>query len=381
MRILTIDALPLMGQGGISNYNRPLFEALIAQADLQWKVELIFRLGFLGSRKNIYRNYIKQLNGSNVSIRTSSLPDRFLANRWERQFNSKSDSAGNNKNVFLATTDLVPRCKNAAVGWIVYDITPIIIPEFFNCDPDDYYLTMRNRLARTDFLIAISKRTKLDIIEKFNYPENKIAVIYPGATFSTAKAAAIPYHHKRPYICYLGALAKNKNVDGMVRIFARCVHERKIDYDMVLTGKDFCGKAFWDQLLNELRIADRVSIRGWVAEEERDAILANATMLWNFSWYEGFGLPVLEAAAKGIPVLYTNRGAVPEILCSKVQEIDPANEDEAVNKAAAVLSSENTLSKWSQTSLTRAAKFSWKNSTSHLLEWLEDRISATDESN
>ena len=131
MRTLTIDALPLMGQGGISNYNRPLFEELFAQAPSEWQVELIFRLGFLGSRKDLYRKYRKRLHRSKVLIRKSCLPDRLLIKRWEKKFSIKGNKAESNNNVFLATTDLVPRCKNAKVGWIVYDVTPLILPQFF----------------------------------------------------------------------------------------------------------------------------------------------------------------------------------------------------------------------------------------------------------
>ncbi len=377
MRTLTIDALPFLGQGGISNYNRPLFEELIVQASSDWQIELIFRLGFLWSRKQLYEKYRKRFNSSNVLIRKSGLPDRWLIKRWEKKFQSKGNRDGNNNNVFLATTELVPRCQNAQVGWIVYDVTPLILPQFFKINPCDYYKEMKKRLDRTDFIIAISKTTKRDIVEKFNYPESNITVIYPGAPYSCERESKVCLKSERPYICYMGALAKNKNVDGMLRIFARCVHEHKIDYDMVLIGKDFYGKTFWNQLLKDLKIEDRVHINGWVAEEERDVILTDATMLWHFSWYEGFGLPVLEAAAKGIPVLYTNRGAVPEILDNPEQEIDPTNEDETVNKAVAILTSEDTLAELGKTSLSRAARFSWNDSATHLLEWIQARTGST----
>jgi glycosyltransferase involved in cell wall biosynthesis len=230
---------------------------------------------------------------------------------------------------------------------------------------------MEKRLKRSDFIIAISKTTKNDIVERFSYPEHKIAVIYPGAPSSQSQKSNNYSDYKRPYICYLGAFAKNKNVDGMLRIFARCVHEHKSDYDIVLAGKDFCGETFWARLLKELKIEDRVYMKGWVTEEERDAILTNATMLWHFSWYEGFGLPVLEAAAKGIPVLHSNRGAVTEVIKNTDQQIDPANEKEAAAKAAFVLDSEKIRQKWKTIGDERAKEFLWGNSAQKLVEWIE----------
>jgi glycosyltransferase involved in cell wall biosynthesis len=94
-------------------------------------------------------------------------------------------------------------------------------------------------------------------------------------------------------------------------------------------------------------------------------------MVWQFSWYEGFGLAVLEAAVRGIPVLYANRGAVPEILKNPEQEIDPTDERNAAMKAAEALSSSSKLNRWSELGRERAAEFSWDKSSSKLLKWLE----------
>ena len=103
-------------------------------------------------------------------------------------------------------------------------------------------------------------------------------------------------------------------------------------------------------------------------------MLRHAKMLWQFSWYEGFGLPVLEAAGNGIPVLCSNRGAVPEILRNPEQEIDPADETEAACRAAGALGSESTLARWSVLGRDRAAEFRWDVSASKLLQWIEERF-------
>ena len=108
--------------------------------------------------------------------------------------------------------------------------------------------------------------------------------------------------------------------------------------------------------------------------DEREGLLVNATMLWQFSWYEGFGLPVLEAASGGVPVLYTNRGAVPEILRNPEQEIDPADEEGTAARAAAALDSPEILAKWKTLGLMRAAEFCWDKSAKKLLNWLEAQL-------
>lgn len=157
----------------------------------------------------------------------------------------------------------------------------------------------------------------------------------------------------------------------MLRIFSECVHHYGLDLDLVLTGKDFYGNRFWNQLIGELNLEGRVHITGWISSEQLENYLTHATMLWQFSWYEGFGLPVLEAASRGIPVLYSNRGALSEILNNPEQEIDPEHEEEAAEKAAQALQSPGILSRWKNIGLQRSLTFSWDTSAQLLIQHLE----------
>jgi len=212
-------------------------------------------------------------------------------------------------------------------------------------------------------------------MELLNYPGDRICVIYPGVTPPSGTfIRSLTSSRQRPYVYYLGSLALNKNVDGMLRIFSECVNHYGLDYDIVLTGKDFCGYRFWNQLIKELNIEGRVHITGWIPDDERENYLTHAAMLWQFSWYEGFGLPVLEAASRGIPVLYANRGALPEILNNPEQEIDPENEKEAAGKAAQALQSTEILARWGKTGLQKSTEFSWDKSARIFIDLL-DRLS------
>ena len=235
---------------------------------------------------------------------------------------------------------------------------------------------MKSKAKRSDFVIAISECTKRDVQELLQYPQERICVIYPGITLRRdfSGSSDQPILPRRPYIYYLGALSLNKNVDGMLRIFSRCVHEHRLDADIILTGKDFCGRSFWQKIIYELRIEDRVHMTGWISEYDRERLLTHATMLWQFSWYEGFGLPVLEAASRGIPVLHADRGAVPEILRNPEQEIDPSNEEAAASKAAQALRSHETLERWKRLGIARASEFSWEKSAQKFLNWMQERF-------
>ena len=373
---LFIDALPILGEGGISNYILPLIGNLIETQGARWGFELFFRLGFLGRRKHLFDSWSRSGAGQGSVIRTTRLPDRMIAKIWESVFSGIHLPTGSAQDVILATTKIVPRSRGPRVGWFVYDLIPLKIPQFFNDSCRRLRATMQQRARRADFIIALSECTRSDIIELLGYPKEKIVVVYPGTYIQQGSCAAdqpVP-PGATPYILYLGALALNKNVDGLLRIFARCIHDHRLDMNLILTGKDFCGPDYWKSLVSRLGIAERVKFRGWVTDSERETLLNGATMLWQFSWYEGFGLPVLEAASRGIPVLCSNRGALPEIIQNPDQEMDPADEAAAAARASDALRSPSVLSEWKARGLRRAAEFTWTKSVHQMTSYIETAI-------
>ncbi|MEW6673841.1 MAG: glycosyltransferase family 1 protein [Thermodesulfobacteriota bacterium] len=376
MAKLIIDALPLLFSGGISNYVAPFVQRLVLAGSSQWRIRQVFRLGPSASRWRKYREYRRRHLSDEVEINWTLLPDRVTIPLWEHglTFPFFPDEGGDH--VFIATTELVPKRRKGRVGWIVYDFTPYHLSEIFSIDKAEFLEAAARRAHRTDFIIAISESTKKDVVGLLNYPEDRVCVVYPGTNPNTPSASLHPFAPpgRRRYIYYLGSLAPSKNVDGMLRIFSRLIHAYHLDLDIVLTGKDFCGESFWTQLVRELKIEGRVHFTGWISDRDRDCLLDGALMLWQFSWYEGFGLPVLEAAGRGIPVMHTNRGSVPEILQNPEQQVDPSDEVEAAARAAAALSSAETLARWKRQGLSRAAGFTWEKSVNGFLKWLETML-------
>lgn len=367
---LIIDALPLIFEGGISNYVKPLVRSLSEHRDPNLQMELLFRLSLDKRRSQLYKKYLQEADSNPALHSTTHWPDRLLERFWRHGLPLSYSHARNP--LFIATTEMVPQKWSAKVGWIVYDLTPLRIPQFFAANGKDYHAKAQSLSRRTDFIITISENSKKDLIELLDYPGDRITVISPGAILPEELSPAPPPERGRPYIYYLGSLALNKNVDGMLRIFSACVNRYGLDFDIVLTGKDFCGQSFWDRLIRELQIEGRVHMTGWISDQEREQYLQHATMLWQFSWYEGFGLPILEAASRGIPVLYSNRGALPEILDNPDQEIDPADEQQTLKRAVLALQSSSHLEQWRKNGLERARLFSWDESARKLLQHLEN---------
>jgi glycosyltransferase involved in cell wall biosynthesis len=376
-KTVTFDALPLIFEGGISNYVKPLVRHVVQEARSGWTVQLLFRISVDRSRHQRYRTFRPfegPFTGSSVVTR---VPDRVLRALWGGFGYPPFSMSRRRKNAFIATTDMVPRRGSDCIGWIVYDLTPLRIPDYFDLNQKRFHKKMLGLSQRTDFIVTISENSKKDIAELLDYPENRIRVIYPGVTDRPSLyTASPPRSGQRPYVYYIGSLALNKNIDGMLRIFSDCVNRHGLDIDILLTGRDFLGSGFWNPLIQDLHIDGRVHLTGWISDDERDAYLSHAAMLWQFSWYEGFGLPVLEAASRGIPVLYSNRGSLPEIINDPEQEMDPERESEAADKAAAALTSPAILTRWKERGLQRSAAFSWSRSARNLLDDIETYVDA-----
>ncbi len=278
-----------MYEGGISNYVRPLVWSLLTQKDPNLDVRLIFRLSLDRIRRQSYRKYLRERDFNKDLHFTTRLPDRILDGLWSHgSFLFLPATQGANS-FFLATTEMVPRKGAVKVGWIVYDFTPLRIPHFFPGDQREYRAKMRELSRRTDFIVTISKNTKRDLVALIDYPEERILVFYPGVTTPEGPAPAPALPSGRPYIYYLGSLALNKNVDGMLRIFSACVNRHGLD---LRPGPNreriFAVRTFWGRLIRELNLEGRVRITGWISDQVREGYLQNATMLWQFSWYEGF---------------------------------------------------------------------------------------------
>ncbi len=157
-------------------------------------------------------------------------------------------------------------------------------------------------------VLAVSERTKRDLIELYDISEKKIVVtpngVDPAFTPNGPRAA------DEPYALFVGALQPRKDVT--VAIEALALLGSGVPR-LVVVGQDKGGRAEAEQAVERNGLAGRVEFRGHVPQEELAALYRGAACLVFPSRYEGFGLPVVEAMASGTPVVATTAGALPEV--------------------------------------------------------------------
>ncbi len=199
----------------------------------------------------------------------------------------------------------------------------------------NWHLTWSTRWAvkRANKVVAVSKKTKEDLVKKLGVNARKIEVVYEGVDTdkfknrnSKVKIKEILSKYKltRPYVLFVGTVQPRKNLIRLIEAFAMVggsrlsvVKDRRLRTDSVQLV--IAGKMGWDYkeilaMPKKLGIESRVKFLGYVPDDELAILYRGARLYVEPSLHEGFGLPVLEAMASKVPVVVANAGALPELV-------------------------------------------------------------------
>lgn len=184
-------------------------------------------------------------------------------------------------------------------------------------------------------VIVDSKATRDDLVVCYGVDPAKIVLAYPAGAARFApvtdekslEAVRQRYATGSHYFLHVGTLQPRKNLTTLIRVFAGLVKEGRIGSEVKLV---LAGKRGWlcDEILASARasaLRDRVVLPGYVAFEDLPALLSGALAYVLPSWYEGFGLPILEAMACDTPVICSNVSSLPEVAGDAALLFDPSN--------------------------------------------------------
>lgn len=176
---------------------------------------------------------------------------------------------------------------------------------------------LRRAVARSSTLLAISDTTRRDLVERYHVPEERIAVAPLGVHASQFAGAAsedvLRRYRLTPggYVLYVGRLEGKKNVATLVRGFGELRRSCSMPVELALVGGWGFGKERIARALEE--VGESARLLGYVADEDLPHVYRGALAFCFPSYYEGFGLPVLEAFAAGVPVIASTAPALVEV--------------------------------------------------------------------
>ncbi len=251
----------------------------------------------------------------------------------------------------------------------VHDLIGMIYPENLALMSRFYWGTwLPMVVSRADTIIADSNNTKKDVMKLLGVREDKIRVIPLAADpkFHPVKdALALAQVKKRfnlekPFVLYVGAIEPRKNLIRVMEAWARVRSRTKVPHQLVITGFQAWAYREVSDLVQRLGIKRDVVFTGYVRDEELP-LLYNASELFIFpSLYEGFGMPVLEAMACGVPVLTSNTSSIPEVAGDAAIMVDPTDVEKMAQAIERALEDEVLRERLKQAGPKRAAQFSWE---------------------
>ncbi len=233
-------------------------------------------------------------------------------------------------------------------------------------------------IRRAAHVVAVSYDTAQDVQKFYSIPEKKIDVVYwaphrrfqPMSDHIQLNNFRQRYQLPDQYILFVGILARKKNLPTLLRAFALLRAQRPNAPDLVIVGRRYSQSEEKDlpKLIHHLGLNSSVRLVGSIPDEDLP-LFYNASRLFVLpSLHEGFGIPCLEAMACGIPVITTNRGALPEIVGDAALILsDPMDANDLKDAIECLLYDENLRQEMILRGLRRASAFSWEKSAQKMI--------------
>lgn len=356
-----IDARPMDTENktGIGVYVDNLVESL-AKIDDENEYILYFSSVRRGrsdmpgpSNKNFTKRVIRLPYISDSDLVSSLWMDLFLPYQLKRD---KVD-------VFHSTYAYTPKKNGFRSLTTIHDLNFMACKELTNSRHARHCQSIYSKaMNRSDILIAVSENTARDIRNLFPDVSRKSKVVYSGRDerFKTVddinRKEKVRQKYKLPerFILVLGSDKKRKNISGLIRAYNIFLNKYKLDYKLVITGKASGAK-------------NNTIFLGYVPLEDL-VILYNLAGLFIYpSLYEGFGFPVLEAMACGVPVLASNVSSIPEIIKDRNLLFNPYNDNEIANSIYNILSNSHLRKACAQDGIERVKAFDWQKTAREML--------------
>jgi glycosyltransferase involved in cell wall biosynthesis len=264
---------------------------------------------------------------------------------------------------------------------VVYDLSYALHPQYSSPKNIAYLNKFVPRsINKATKVITISENSKKEIVGYYHVPESKVTVINPAVDHNlfkpqspeTVSKTTKKYGLDKPYILSVCTLEPRKNLIGVLSAFELLPDEVKTGHSLVLVG----GKGWLDGELQQKydQLSQKYSIikTGYVPRSDLPGLYSGASVFVYPAFYEGFGMPPLEAMACGVPVITSDNSSLPEVVGDAAICLPADDSTQLSRDIARVLSDTKLASDLKARGMKRAAQFTWTKSASQLLDLLAE---------
>jgi glycosyltransferase involved in cell wall biosynthesis len=303
-----------------------------------------------------------------VRIVDRRIPVRGLSWAWNRLGWPPVEWFGERADVVHSQTPLMIPSRRAARVVTIHDLDFLVNPDRTEAEMRrDFPALVRQHVHRADHIIVSSRYALAEVTSRLALSHDKVSVCSPG---TPAWASAIARDRSTlgtsgtsgtsgTLILFLGTLEPRKNIGGLLDAYARLRARRPDAPPLVLAGRPRLAAKPELERLKSPPLAGHVTSLGYVSADDKLRLYRDACMLVLPSFEEGFGLPVLEAMACGVPVVISDRGSLPEVAGDAATAIGPADTDALAEEMARLLAPPVARAAATR-GLKRAAQFSWE---------------------
>ncbi len=358
MTRVALDGLPLVVRSaGVATYTRELVRHLAAAApDLSVALFAPRWFGAPGGHKGLQGLQGQVIRNWRYPLVMGPVPVLSL------------ESVLGPVDLFHGTTYSLPVRAKAALVTTVHDLALLRHPELGTRRLRAMVEAGVRSLPRASRVIAVSEFGRDELVELCGIDPQTVDVVYNGCAehfapsdAAAARAAVAPLLGSGAdrYILHVGTHEPRKNLPALIRAYARARREAGIPHRLILAGEPGWEPLSLSGVAEQAGVGGDVVLPGRVGAELLPALYAGAELFVFPSLYEGFGLPVVEAMASGVPVITSGTSALPEVAGDAALLVDPKSEVEIANAIRTCIEDGDRRQRMRAAGIERARSFTW----------------------
>ncbi|TVQ43723.1 MAG: glycosyltransferase family 1 protein [Gloeocapsa sp. DLM2.Bin57] len=371
---IAIDVTSLRSKpSGIGVYITNLVQGLIKlQSESNFNLSLVYQPSF----KKWLRGDLSPSYNQNFSLETHCLPlpvtlSTLLTNFPNPILSLLEPSLGS-PDILQGTDHFVYPSHKSKNILTIHDLTFIKYPQYVNSIVKTYYSRLQKCLQWTDLIITFSENTKQEINYYFNISPEKIIVTPQASRFfltpTTLNKSQVNYDFSVPYLLFVSTLEPRKNIVNLIKAFNYLKKQHDIPHNLVLIGqKGWFYQPILEAIANS-PYTENIHHLDYLSDELVVLFYRQADVFVYPSYYEGFGLPVLEAMTLETPVITSNTSCLPEIAKDAALLINPDDYQELATAILRVISDRQLRQDLIQRGKIRSSLYSWSKTAQATLE-------------
>lgn len=250
---------------------------------------------------------------------------------------------------------------------VVHDLSFIHFPQFIGTMNRWYYkLFTKKFIRKAKRIVTVSEYSRQDIIKQYGTDPGKIGVVYSAAkeifepvSWFTREDIKEARADGKEYFLFTGGVHPRKNLMNLLKAFSLFKKWQKSNMKLLVAGRLAWQYEDLLEKLKTYKYRNDVVLLGYVSDEELASITASAYAMVYPSWFEGFGVPILEAMRCGVPVITSETSAMPETGGEAALYADPASPDSIAKHMLELYKNEDKRARLAEAGFTQAARFSW----------------------